>query len=446
MSPILPLLRCLQSEISMTTIRQFSRIVLALLAMTGRVTLLGISRWAGDGARYRTVQRFFATVLPWAHLFWHFFRVHLFDETAIYLRAGDETVVTKAGTQTHGLDRFFAGLYGRAVPGLAFFTLSLIRTTQRRSFPIAVEHVLRVAAAHSTTASPVGPPAASTKRKPGRPKGSTPKAKTAPDLSPELTRIQQMITRLLTRIGALFPLRSVVMDGHFGTNAAVQMIRHCAMHRISKLRADSALYLPYDGPSAGRGARRIYGARLDPHAPPTEALRHTSTDAGVETCIYQLTLRHKHVAAALNVVLLVKTHLTTRRHAHVLLFSSDMGLTYDTLHDYYRLRFQREFNFRDAKHYWGLEDFMNITPIAVTNATNLSLFMVNLTERLLHDHHQHGVRRVLDLKAHYRGSRYLEELLKLLPEKPEPVLFGRLWAKMRALGRIHAPPPEPICT
>ena len=44
MVAILPLLLCLQSEVSMTTIRQFSTIALALLAMTGRVTMLGISR------------------------------------------------------------------------------------------------------------------------------------------------------------------------------------------------------------------------------------------------------------------------------------------------------------------------------------------------------------------------------------------------------------------
>ena len=36
-----------------------------------------------------------------------------------------------------------------------------------------------------------------------------------------------------------------------------------------------------------------------------------------------------------------------------------------------------EFNFRDAKQHWGLEDFMNVTPTGVTKAANLSLFMVN---------------------------------------------------------------------
>jgi len=59
MVAILPLLRCLYPAVTLTTMRQFGRIVLAILAMTGRVTMLGIARWTGAGGSYRTVQRFF---------------------------------------------------------------------------------------------------------------------------------------------------------------------------------------------------------------------------------------------------------------------------------------------------------------------------------------------------------------------------------------------------
>ena len=44
MPNIIAFLYCLQSEVSLTTIRQFRTIALAMLAMTGRVTMLGISR------------------------------------------------------------------------------------------------------------------------------------------------------------------------------------------------------------------------------------------------------------------------------------------------------------------------------------------------------------------------------------------------------------------
>jgi hypothetical protein len=38
------------------------------------------------------------------------------------LLAGDAVVVTTAGQHPHGLDRFWARLYGKPVPGLACFT------------------------------------------------------------------------------------------------------------------------------------------------------------------------------------------------------------------------------------------------------------------------------------------------------------------------------------
>ena len=79
MVAIVPLLVCLDPVLTPTLRRQFGRIAGALLTMTGRVTMRGLSRWAGQGGSYRTVQRFFATVLPWASLFWLFFRTQCFQ-------------------------------------------------------------------------------------------------------------------------------------------------------------------------------------------------------------------------------------------------------------------------------------------------------------------------------------------------------------------------------
>jgi putative transposase len=109
------------------------------------------------------------------------------------------------------------------------------------------------------------------------------------------------------------------------------------------------------------------------------------------------------------------------------------------------LRFQIEFTFRDAKQYWGLEDFMTITATGVSNAANLSLFMVNLSSVLLKDLRQTDPQgSVLDLKAWYRGSKYVTELIKLLPESPDDDLMAQLFHQMAQLGRIH--PTEPQLT
>ena len=122
---IVALCQCLQPYVTATTLRHFHRMTSAMVVMRGRVTMLGLSRWAGKGGSYRTAQRFFSTVIPWATLFWVFFRQHVYRPEDTYLLVGDEVVATKAGKHTHGLDRFFSSLYGKPVPGLAFFTLSL---------------------------------------------------------------------------------------------------------------------------------------------------------------------------------------------------------------------------------------------------------------------------------------------------------------------------------
>jgi hypothetical protein len=82
--------------------------------------------------------------------------------------------------------------------------------------------------------------------------------------------------------------------------------------------------------------------------------------------------------------------------------------------------------------------------VILTNAANLSLFMVNVVERLLQDVRQRQPNcSVLDLKRHCRGIKYVEETIKLLPETPEPILLERTFAKIIRIGHIHAPPAYP---
>ena len=63
---ILALLQPIEESLSKATLRQMSRVILAMLAMTGRVTMLGHSGWAETGGSYRTIQRFTNTTIPWA--------------------------------------------------------------------------------------------------------------------------------------------------------------------------------------------------------------------------------------------------------------------------------------------------------------------------------------------------------------------------------------------
>ena len=436
---IIALLQCLTPALSVTTVRQFRRIIFGLLAMTGRVTMLGISRWAGQGGSYRTVQRWFSTPIPWLQVFVLFFHQHLFRANAVYLLAGDEVVVTKAGKQTFGLDRFFSGVLQKMVPGLSFFALALVSPSDHCAFPVNVEQTVRTAAEkRAAQTQRQTKPAVSPARKPGRPKGSKNKNKAAVSLTPELQHIQAMIQAVLRLVADWLPLTYLALDGHFGNHNALQMVRQCGLHLISKLRSDAALYVPYVRTPAESHSRRKYGSRIDYRKIPVQYLKQITVEKGIETRVYQAILLHHEFAQPLNGVILVKTNLQTQAWAHVILFSSDLTLTWDKLIEYYSLRFQIEFNFRDAKQYWGLEDFMNIKETPVTNAANLSLFMVNVSECLRRALRPAPVEfSVLDLKAYYRGTKYVTETLKMLPHKTDPNLFARIMQRIANLGSIH---------
>ena len=388
MYDILSLFSVLYPHLSMTSLRQFSRVVFALLSMTGRVSMLNLSRWTSEGGSYRTIQRFFNTVIPWGSVYWVFFRTYLLDPESTYILAGDETVVSKSGQSTYGLSRFFSSVYGKTIPSLAFLSLSLVSVKERRSYPLVMEQIVRgdtcgLPSLPATSESPEETQQPVPRRNRGRPKGSRNRNKTQVRLSDTLKHLQTLIKALLRRIDDLIPLRYLVLDGYFGHNNALQMTKQCGLELISKLRVNTALYLPPTEPYTGRGRPRLYGERFDPQQIDPKYRVSLQTQGNITTEVYQAQLRHKKFPEPLNVVSILKTHLPTHRKSHVLLFSSDLTLDAETLMDYYSLRFQLEFNFRDAKQYWGLEDFMNVNKTPVNNAANLSMFMVNVSAKLL---------------------------------------------------------------
>ena len=433
MPDILTLLSCLIFDLNNTSLKHLGCIIQGMLAMSGRVTMLGISRWAGKGGSYRTIQRFFHSPKNWPTLMWVFFHTHCFSTQESYAIAGDEVITTKSGHKTYGMDWFFSSLADQPVKGLAFFALSLVGLKQRQSYPLRIEQVVKsqeeskIKRTRSTKKSKKG--------KPGRPKGSKNKDKTQINLSPELARIKGMLEALLTTIGGTIPLKYLLLDGKFGHNNAAQMTLRLGLHLVSKLRYDSALYLPYQGTNS----RRKYGDKLNPRQLPQQFLVHTTIEEDWRLDHYQLQIIHKEFAQPLNVVIILKTHLKTQEQGHVILFSTDLELRWAQLIELYSLRFQIEFNFRDAKQFWGLEDFMNTSQTAVTNAVNLAFFLVNFSHRILQDFRRnyHSDFSLLDLKAFYRGFRYVDEVIKLLPEKPQPIFISRILNQVVNLGAIH---------
>jgi len=443
MTEIVALLQTIAPIVSPTVLKQMSHVIYGVLITNGRLTMLEISRWTEQGGSYRTIQRWYHSKLVWLQIMWILFMSLLWKADHEYIAAGDEVVFGKAGKETFGIGRFFSSLQQRVIPGLSFFAFSVIDVNERQSYPIQVSQIVKPAG--GKTKQDHKKPGKNAKRSKGRPKGSKNKKDEKPSLSPELLRIQPILQAFLAVLKVL-SISYLVMDGHFGNYPSTWMVRQTGLHFVSKLRWDAALYEPFSGRYRGRGPHPKYGNKIDVHKMKKKYLKSDTKEKGVRTQIYQATLLNKEFTFPINVVILLKTNLSTKAQAHVVLFSTDLELSYERMMDFYTLRFQIEFNFRDAKQYWGLDDFMNVKQVAVTNAANLSFFMVNFSSILLQRFQATNPEfSILDLKSHYRGCRYVSETIKMLPQKPDGILLAEIFEQIARLGMVH-PVFEPLHT
>ncbi len=430
MLDIIAITACFARIVTKTELKQLRQIVLAMVCMTGRVTMVGLSRWTNKGCSYRTIQRWFMSKVEWGALLWAVVEAHLIKVGGTYLLAVDEVVVSKAGKTTYGVGRFYSSIAGRPIRGLSFVAASLVDVEQRRSYPVQVEQRMPTPKVAKAASEAV-------KRGRGRPKGSKNHAKAAPVLNAELTLLDGLLGGLLKRVGVL-KVKHLVMDGFFGNYATTWLAAEHGLHLISKLRHNAALYWPYRGPKPRRGPTPRYGDRLNYAALPLDARTSVVVEGRFVTETYALTLFHKDFPDPLNVLIIAKTDTRSHRRSHVVLFSTDSALSPAQLADYYALRFQIEFNFRDAKQYFGLEDFMNVSPPTVTNAVGLAFLMVNLSAVLLAAHRADLPDfSLLDLKALFRARRYLHETIIALPEPLPPIIISAIWQRFSALGAIR---------
>ena len=456
MLSILPLLLALTPSLSKTQCRQLAHIAAGMLSMSGRITQRGISRWTLPGGSYRTIQRFFQSVVDWPWVSFCFFARFCLDREGVYLLAGDESVITKSGKHTHGVDRFFASLFDKAVPAIALFSLALIDVKSRQAYSLSnaqivrstqekaatalrkaqaqrLKHQRKQRSAQKSTELPQIPP-----KRQGRPKGSKNKDKDQVVLNPELGRILVQAQQLLMRLHKKVKLTYFVLDGHFGNHCAAAMVRQLGLHIITKMRSDTGLYLELTAQQKREHPHQKYGDKIDYQNLPQHLLRSCTSEGDYETRLYQVQCWHKEFSHLINVTILVRRHVLTHQRGHILLMSTDLELAAEQMLDYYGLRFQIEFSFRDAKQHFGLEDFMAVTPSAVANGIGLSMFMGLLSTYLLKDFAtKHPGAGILDLKSACRGRHYLHVFIKMLPDRPDAIIYERLLDRITQMGSIH---------
>ena len=243
-----------------------------------------------------------------------------------------------------------------------------------------------------------------------------------------------------------FKIKHFVGDGKYANNLCSNICKESGVFLVSKLQHNSALYYQIDKSNVkkGRGHPLKYGERLDKLD--DKYLKSIEEIDGQIQRIFQIKCLNKSFNNALNVVFVINTDIKTKKVSYYILFSTDLELTYEKIKSYYSSRFQMvtefsrsiEFNFRDEKQFWGLEDFMNIKENRIHNFINLSGFMVNFSQIIINQHRKNNKRfSVNDLIALTRSKFYTSRILKSIKKNYNNFYFDENIINPYPIGTIN---------
>ena len=105
--------------------------------MSGRVTMLGISRW-NDVISYKTIERFFDKRLDWLSINYQIIKSRLSKNVILI---ADESTISKSGKATHHLGYFYSGLQSRAIKSIQVLSFAILDVDSRRSYPILTKQL-----------------------------------------------------------------------------------------------------------------------------------------------------------------------------------------------------------------------------------------------------------------------------------------------------------------
>lgn len=285
----------------------------ALSSFIGRATMTNLARY-GLGSPRRAA-RWFRKPFDWHELNWH-----ALDHSGVLdhrlAACLDATFLPKSGKKTYGLAKFHCGTTGRTETGCEAIHLGLLDSSEHTAYTISIAQT----------------PARSDEGK---------------------TRLDFYIKHVRQHAPQLrkHSVNLLVADGAFARRKFVDAMRDEGLHVVGKLRKDASLHLPYDGERGGRGRPRKYGEKVD----------LVNLYRFEERCyirekmvLFEAEVLSKSMGGRRLKVVVVRKYGCEKNRA--ILFSTDTSLRGKDIVEWYKLRFQEEFLFRDGKQYVGLAD------------------------------------------------------------------------------------------
>ena len=443
MQIITDFLSVLETQFSGTNLRYFVIIVDSVLSLSRPVTTLSVARMSS--LSYRTIQRFYALKdINWLMVNLLLFKAFLYQADKVYLLAADETVEKKAGKQSYGIGMFYSSIVQKAIRSISFLAISIIDVEAEKSYFLACHQIMP--AINIKISKPTRPKEKPENVKPkGRPKGSKNKPKTESTTHSYQT-LKTLLALAITQLRIFLPaLRCchLVVDGFYGHQDYLLLALHHKINIISKFKTNAHLILPYDGVQSGKGRPKTKGNKVDLSKIDEHFFVETlnDTDSKVSTKVYQFSAYTPKIQCRLlNIVVLKHTHQITKKESRTILFTNDLKLTASQVIKYYSLRFQIEFDFRDAKQFYGLSDFKNYKQTQLTNAVNLSFTMTLLGKLILEKYKVKlncSSMGISDLKTIFKVQKHAQTFFNYKKTDPDDFLNSPQFVTLARLETIH---------
>ena len=253
----------------------------------------------------------------------------------------DCSFIPKSGKQTDGLDQFYNGSHSRVEQGLEVSLLGVVDVATQTGYALS-----------ATQTAATGE-------------------------FPELSRLDQAIDDL-ERHRALLPaqVRYLVVDGFYAKAPFIDAAALVELDVISKLRRDANLRYLFTGQQKPRGAKRKYADKVD-LSEPSRFEFVSDLQPGVK--LYSAVLWHMSLKRLVRLAYL-QDGRKAGKTGYVVLFSTDIEQSALEIYQFYKLRFQIEFIFRDAKQFTGLSDCQARSAKKLDFHFNASFLALNLAK------------------------------------------------------------------
>lgn len=264
------------------------------------------------------------------------------------IAAIDCSFICKAGKATFGLDKFWSGVANRNKKGLEISLLALIDVLSGTAWSLDV------------TQTPSG---LSSKEGQGK----------------EYTRIDFYLEQIMDLLPKLNKVVYFVADGYYAKAKMFNALSCMGKHLVTKLRPDANLRYLYTGPhpKGKKGPKTKYEGKVNWKQLDLSKWIDVGPDYKYPHLhIYTQILNSPHFKRNFRVVIL----LNTKTNKYVILASTDLNLDARLIVQYYQLRFQIEFLFRDAKQFTGLNHCQSRAEEKLDFHFNMSLAAINLAK------------------------------------------------------------------